>query len=145
MPYVKSRPGAKLGRKREFEITDEILQQVEALGGRGLTQIQICDYFGISQFTWTNRAKETPELKLAFKRGKSKQIAKVSGKLIEQINGGSVPATIFYLKTQAGWRDESLHENEHKESDAVPNMTINVNDPIEAAKLYQEFMRKPKT
>lgn len=128
----------KLGRKNEWEITDEIIKTTEVLAGRGLTVVQIQDYFGVSPTTWQRRCNANEELRLAYKRGKAKQIVHVSGKLIEQINDGSVAATIFYLKTQAGWK-EDMH-NEEKEQDAPP-VTINVNDPIEAVKVYQQFIR----
>lgn len=128
----------KLGRKREWEVTDKILQEVEALSGRGLTVALIQNYYGISSHTWKNRCNENEELRRSFLRGKAKQIVHVSGKLIEQINAGSTQATIFYLKTQAQWRDESLQEDKEKE---IPSVNINVNDPIEAVKVYQQFIR----
>ncbi len=128
----------KLGRKSEWEVTAEVIKTVEALSGRGLTIYQIQDYFGISPSTWQRRSVDVEELRLAFRRGKAKQIAHVSGKLIEQINGGSVPATIFYLKTQACWKEDKDSETKEQESQAV---TINVNDPIDAVKVYQQFIR----
>jgi hypothetical protein len=136
--YEKKHPSKRYGRERTFEITDEVLKTVEVLGGRGLTVKQICDYFGTNDCTWYQRCSEFPELKVAFKMGKSKQIAHVSGKLIEQINDGSTQATIFYLKTQAGWKEEAEEEAQEQ---GKPSVTFNVNDPIEAVKIYQQFVR----
>lgn len=133
----------KKGRPFGWEVTDEIIVTTEKLSSLGLTLEQIRDYFGISNGMWISRKKEYPELGLALKRGRSKRIAKVSGRLMEQIDAGNVPAMIFYLKTRAGWRDESLHQdNDNDENDT--KITINVKDPIEAAKVYQQFMRGDK-
>ena len=126
----------------KFRVTPEILNEVQILAGRGLTINQISDYYGISNKTFHLHKKNNPELEVAFRKGKCKTISFVAGKLIEHIKNDNIPATIFYLKTQGGWTDAStvqLNEPiEHSE------LTINVNDPIEAAKVYQQIMRRGK-
>ncbi len=129
-------------RKRFFNVTPEILKEIEQLSGRGLTKDQIAGYYGFSRSTLRNYENNNPELAMAFDKGKSKGISHVAGRLMHQINEGSTQATIFYLKTQAGWK--STEESEDDQENKTNNLTINVNDPNEAAKIYQEIMRGDK-
>ena len=116
-----------------------MLQKVEALAGRQLTQKQIHENLGITHNVWYKRCTEHPELRKAFMRGQTNMVAHVAGKLLTQINEGNVSATIFFLKTKGGWTEgteETKPENTEKQS-----LTINETDPTEASKIYQEIMR----
>jgi predicted DNA-binding protein (UPF0251 family) len=124
--------------KDRLPLTDENLKTIEILAGRGLTQTQIAGWFGVSKQTFANRMKEFTEIRRAMNRGKSVQIAHVAGKLIEQINAGSTSATIFFLKTQAGWKDGTQIVPETREP---INLNISTSDPNEAARIYQDIMR----
>lgn len=97
-----------MGRKAK-ELTDEQKAQVEALAAY-LTQEQIADYFGIGKTTWFAMLDREPELSERYKRGKSRAIAAVAQGLIQQARGGDKVAAMFYLKTQAGWRETNRHE-----------------------------------
>ena len=70
-----------------------------------LTKGQLADYFGISETTFREIERRQPEVSDAYKKGKGKAIAGVAGNLINQAQNGNVAAAIFYLKTQAGWRE----------------------------------------
>lgn len=53
---------------------------------------------------------------------------------------GDCPAlTIFYLKTQCGWREKEKKEPEKIQDNKTINVTIS-KDPNEAAKAYQQIM-----
>ena len=86
------------------------LKQVESLAANGLTQEQIACALGISESTLTKRKKENTDFTDAIKRGKAKGIALVTNKLMESIKGGNMTGMIFFLKTQAGWKETNLHE-----------------------------------
>ena len=86
------------------------LKQVEALAARGLTQQQIADSLGISESTLYTNKRENADFAEAIKRGKAKGIATVTNKLFAKIEEGNLTATIFYLKTQAGWKETSVNE-----------------------------------
>ena len=86
------------------------LKQVESLAANGLTQEQIASALGISESTLTKRKKENTDFTDAIKRGKAKGIALVTNKLMESIKGGNMTGMIFFLKTQAGWKETNLHE-----------------------------------
>lgn len=135
----------KAGAKPEFIVTPELIKDAETLSGRGLTRKQVADYFGISERHLYAKMNEYPDLKVALTQGKAKTISFVAGKLIEQIKGGDVKAMMFYLKTQAGWRDVSTivveQEPDHNDDD---DLKLNTSDPNEASKIYQQIMLKGK-
>jgi len=93
------------------------LAKVESLAANGLTQEQIASALGISESTLTKRKKENTDFADAIKRGKAKGIALVTNKLMESIKGGNMTGMIFFLKTQAGWR-ETQHID-HTSSDGT--------------------------
>lgn len=96
--------------------------QVEALASV-LTLEQIADYFGIARNTFTAICERQPEVVEHYKKGKTKAIANVAQNLIRQAQEGNTTAIIFYLKTQAGWR-----ENQEIETNGTPRPTqININ------------------
>lgn len=133
------------GKPPEFFVTEELIKDAETLSGRGLTRKQVADYFGISERHLYAKMNEYPDLKLALTKGKAKTISFVAGKLIEQIKMGDVKAMMFYLKTQAGWRDVSTIVVEHEpETDGDDDLKLNTSDPNEASKIYQQIMLKGK-
>ena len=87
------------------------LKQVESLAANGLTQEQIAAALGISESTLTKRKRESADFTDAIKRGKAKGIALVTNKLMESIKGGNMTGMIFFLKTQAGWKETNVQEH----------------------------------
>lgn len=104
---------AKIGNQgdgggRDPVVFDEAqIAQVEALSAV-LTKGQMADYFGICENTFREVEKRQPEVTEAYKRGKGKAIAGVGSNLISQARKGNVAAAIFYLKTQAGWKEDQV-------------------------------------
>ena len=86
------------------------LKQVESLAANGLTDEQIASALGISRTTLSNRKRENEQFVQAIKRGKAKGIALVTNKLMESIKGGNMTGMIFFLKTQAGWKETNVQE-----------------------------------
>lgn len=92
-----------MGRKAK-QLNDEQKAQVEALGAV-LSIEQIADYFGVGKTTFyamMERDKEIPE---RYKKGKAKAIGTVAKGLLQKAQNGDSTAAMFYLKTQAGWRE----------------------------------------
>ena len=87
------------------------LKQVESLAANGLTQEQIASALGISERTLRSRKGEIADFADAIKRGKAKGIALVTNKLMESIKGGNMTGMIFFLKTQAGWKETNVQEH----------------------------------
>lgn len=92
-----------MGRKPK-ELTEEQTVQVEALAAY-LTQDQIADYFGIVRNTFAAMIERDPEISARYKRGKAKAIGTVAQGLLQKARAGDTTSAIFYLKTQAGWRE----------------------------------------
>jgi len=84
--------------------------QVEALAAV-LSKGQMADYFGISETTLREVEARQPEVSDAYKRGKAKAIGNVAKNLISQAQTGNMTAAIFYLKTQAGWKETQVNEH----------------------------------
>jgi len=83
-------------------------KQIEEVGelAKRLTTEQIADYLGIAQATFYEIQKRQPALALAYKKGKQKGVNWVISKLMQKIEDGDTAATIFYIKTQAGWSEK---------------------------------------
>lgn len=85
--------------------------QVEALAAV-LSKGQMADYFGVSETTLRQIEERQPEVSEAYKRGKAKAIGNVAKNLIQQAQTGNISAAIFYLKTQAGWKEDKQEERD---------------------------------
>ena len=85
-------------------LTDEQVSQTEALGAV-LSIEQIADYFGIGKTTFYAIMERQPEVSERYKKGKAKAIGAVAQGLLQQARNGNTTAAMFYLKTQAGWRE----------------------------------------
>lgn len=90
-------------------LTDEQRAQVEALAAY-LSQEQIADYFGIARNTFAGMMEREPEIGERYKRGKAKAIEEVATSLIMKARNGDSACMMFYLKTQAGWRETNRTE-----------------------------------
>ena len=100
------RKPSRFGRKG-FQITPDILQQVEKFAGQGLTQEQIGHCLGISHETFHKQKRNSVYFQDAIKRGQSKAISLVSNALFENAMKGNAVSQIFWLKNRAPeqWQD----------------------------------------
>ena len=107
-------------------LDDEEMSQVEALASV-LTSEQIADYFGIARTTFYDIMSRQEDVSVRYKRGRAKAIGLVAKGLLKKAQSGDTTSAIFYLKTQAGWRETDDKEN----SLDSPSLDINftVNDP----------------
>ncbi len=92
------------GGRPMIEFTPAQITQLEALAAV-LTKGQIADYFSISETTLRAIEERQPEVSDAYKKGRVKQCATMGVNLIQLAKAGNVAANIFYLKTQAGWKE----------------------------------------
>jgi DNA-binding XRE family transcriptional regulator len=96
---------ANTGGRPLIVFDEEQVIEVKALSAF-LTKAQMADYFGISERTLLNIEKRQPEVFAAYKKGKVDQLIRVAGNLVSQSDAGNTSATIFYLKTQGGWKEQ---------------------------------------
>jgi hypothetical protein len=106
----KGNQGDGGGRPEVVLRTDQIIQ-LEALAAV-LTKAQIADYFGISETTLRAIEARQPEVSDAYKKGRVTQCAKMGMNLVQLAKAGNVAANIFYLKTQAGWKEQEPEAKE---------------------------------
>lgn len=93
-----------------FTLTDEQKAEVETLAAV-LTAEQVADYFGIGRRTFYSMMPRDEEIAGRYKRGKAKDIGVIAQGLINKARAGDTTSMIFFLKTQAGWRETSQVEH----------------------------------
>jgi hypothetical protein len=98
----------KAGRPPK-QLTDAQRAEVETLAAF-LSAEQVADYFGIGRTTFFNMMERDADIAERYKRGKSKVVAKVAQGLIQKALSGDTTSAIFFLKTQARWRETERHE-----------------------------------
>jgi hypothetical protein len=91
------------GRPRKV-LTDEQRGELETLAAL-LNQDQIADYFGMGRTTFYEMMERDHDISERYKRGKSKAIGSVARGLLQKARDGDTASAIFYLKTQAGWKE----------------------------------------
>jgi hypothetical protein len=108
------------GGRPPVVFSQEQVAQVEALAAV-LSKGQMADYFGLSETTLRAIEDRQPEVSDAYKRGKSKAIAGVAGNLLSQARNGNTSAAMFYLKTQAGWRETEAPQHQQPVTLSIVN------------------------
>jgi len=104
-------------------LTDDQIAKVGVLA-ECLNLKQIADYLGIAELTFINIRKRQSEVDEAYKRGRAMAIGDIGGNLVMKAKGGDTSSQIFYLKTQAGWKDCSNEVN-NKPEETKPITIIN--------------------
>lgn len=112
------------GRKPK-ELTGEQTVQVEALAAY-LSQDQIADYFGITRPTFAAMIERDADISLRYKRGKAKAIGAVAQNLIKKAREGDNACMMFYLKTQAGWRETNQVDHTSSDGTMTPKPDIDL-------------------
>tara|TARA_R110000744_G_scaffold366697_1_gene475868 strand:- start:602 stop:955 length:354 start_codon:yes stop_codon:yes gene_type:complete len=97
------------------ELTPIQIKELETLAAV-LNQKHIADYFGIPDRTLRAIMERDGEVSAAYKKGQAKAIISVAGSLLNSAKEGNITAQIFYLKTQAGWKEK---ESETQEIPAI--------------------------
>lgn len=92
------------GGRPRTELTDAQITELETLAAV-LTQDQISDYMGIPARTLRAIMSRDDSVSAAYKKGKAKAIGRVAQSLLRSATDGNTTAQIFYLKTQAGWKE----------------------------------------
>ncbi len=113
--------------RRQKTLTPDQLTQVEALTAF-LSQEQIADYFGVTRPTLAAMIERDAEISLRYKRGKAKAIGAVAQGLLQRARDGDTTSAIFYLKTQAGWREKDRDDAAQTEAPQPVNITVSVQD-----------------
>ena len=86
------------------QLSDAQKAEVETLAAV-LTTDQIADFFGIGRRTFYSLMERDDEIAARYKKGKARAIGAIAQTLISKARAGDTTSMIFYLKTQAGWRE----------------------------------------
>lgn len=113
--------------RKPVVFSDEDKIKIEALAAY-LSREQVADYFGISRTTFYEIEKRDPSVTEHYKRGRSKAIQEVAQSLIMKARDGDNTCMVFYLKTQAGWK-ENPDPTPEPEKENNFNFTFNVAKP----------------
>jgi hypothetical protein len=109
----------KKGNYPTKTLSDEQIKEIEFLSGN-LNINQMADYFGIGRDTFFRLKRENPEIDRLYKKGRSKVIQGMANLIQDAARNGNVVAAMFYLKTQAGWRERTETEIDEDELDSRP-------------------------
>ena len=90
--------------KAPLQLSDAQKAEVETLAAV-LTTEQIADFFGIGRRTFYSLMERDEEIAARYKKGKARAIGAIAQTLISKARAGDTTSMIFYLKTQAGWRE----------------------------------------
>ena len=132
----------KGGAKPKLVMDDLKYQHIQNMAGLGLTIEQIAHYYGITPMTLYRMKRKDKEIDVRLRKGKSSAIVTVSGRLMKLINDDNLGAIIFYLKTQAGWKENKNPVENDSDDIKSSNQSykIDTTDPVEASKIYQSIM-----
>lgn len=99
---------AQVGRKR-WVGPDDLLELLEQWARDGVPEKAMCVKLGISQDTFYKNKRENPEFSEALNKGRAVLeevvVGKLTGIMLNDAHKGQLPALMFYLKTQAHWRE----------------------------------------
>lgn len=115
-----------LGGRPEIVLNEKQIKEVE-LKAETLTCEQIADHFGFSHTTFFEIRKRQKKVSLAYKRGKAKVTHDIASSLITNAKAGCTSSQIFFLKTQAGWKDIQHLETKDTTEAKLPPLQININ------------------
>ena len=111
---------------------DEQIIQIESLAAV-LSVEMMADYFGIAKPTFYAIMERQPEVFERYKRGKARAIGTVAKALITKAQSGDTTSMIFYLKTQAGWKETQVVD--HSSTDGTMTPKAEMTDEQMQAKL----------
>ena len=103
--------------------TKKELIELEALASV-MSCEQIADYFGIGRTTFYQIMDRQPAVSVRYKQGRAKAIGSIAQGLLKKARAGDTASTIFYLKTQAGWKETTATEHTGKDGGAIEVTSI---------------------
>lgn len=130
-------------KTKEIKITPAMITTLKKFGRLGLTRYQVAAYFGYYLTQWEKIEEQYPEIVTALGEGRSSAIVTMTQKVYDKAMDGDWSAIVYWLKYAAGWNETgtslSYEAQKPKESKISP-LVLTVNDPIEAARIYQQIM-----
>jgi hypothetical protein len=138
-PAGPGRPKGSSNGDTSYKVTEEHRHQVMVGAAHGIRQDELCKIIGISPVTL--RKYYPDELKF----GKTMANAKVGGALFSKAMEGNVTAQIFWLKSQAGYREADRLELTGANGKQLVNLTETDKEQRMLAVLQKAFKKEAKT
>jgi len=140
-PPMPKRSIAHKTNKRKIEVTPEFLAEVGQLAGQGFTNENLAHYYSVAVGTWCEYKKNYPEIDEAIKDGKAKCLQIATSILWKYVLEGDKPSLFFYLKTQGGMSEtRNINAKVSTNENSGVELKIATTDPVEASRIYQQFM-----
>jgi hypothetical protein len=114
---------------KPWEPTEQERKKVRLYAGLGMTQEQIGALIGKSVDSLDRYCREDLDT------GKAEIISKVAGSLVRKAMNGDTTSAIFYLKTQARWKETHLIGSD-------PDNPLPAPVTLDASKLSAEALRE---
>lgn len=129
--------------KSKLEVNEELLEKLKEWADEGIYEYEMAERLGITPQHFSRLKSQYPALKeLDLKnRGeivREDRATKVMWDMIEMRNKQSASLIMFYLKCKHGWTEKRTLEITSS-NNSIPD--ISNLDPIEASKVYNEFMK----
>ena len=102
-------------------LSEDEIEQVEKLAPY-LTREQMADFFKMHVNTFDGIRERQPEVDVAYKRGRAEIIATVAQSLVQHALDGDTTSRIFFLKTQAGWRETTRLDHTSSDGSVKPQV-----------------------
>ena len=116
-------------------------QRVEISNAGFLTQSQIADMLEINYKTYQRMIEKDPLVLSIYKKQKAEKIKVVIGALFKNILKGDPVSIFFFLKTQAGWRENQQNRTLKAIEKIVALREKDMLTPQEFAKLVTSTLR----
>ena len=140
-PPVKQKPKTHVTNKRKIEVTPRFLEEVGQMAGQGFTNENLASYYGVHASTWSDYKANYPEIDQAIKDGKAKCLKIATDIMWQGVLSGDKAWGMFYLKTQHGYNEtKNINAKVTPGANAGIELKITTTDPVEASRIYQQFM-----
>ena len=86
---------------KAFQVTEEVIKEVEECGALGMSMDQISWYIGVNPSTLYKYKAKMGALNESLMRGRARGVHNMTGCLKAQAESGNTHAVMFWLKNQA--------------------------------------------
>jgi len=111
-------PKRKAGRPRKT-LSAQQIELVEQMAAY-LNVDQISDFLKINRDTFYAMMARDPEIFRRYKRGRASVVIDIAQSLISKARDGDTASMIFFLKTQAGWKETSGVDHTSSDGSMTP-------------------------
>lgn len=108
-------------KKLRRVLTEAELIQVKKWASLGATQKMMAALLDMAEISFERMIKKSDALREAIEKGRATSVMNVANVAYQQaITGKNTAMTMFYLKTQGGWREQDRVRVEHTGADGKP-------------------------